>query len=146
MRSDDNHDLRKRTFMSRNTPRSSSFNPSGGVGGEGSGDLRKRRSLSPNSVTRTVKRAGGYNPGDPQGGSGDDLKKRRDISSSASNIMKAVKRSGGYSPRNLLGGEGGDDIKKRSSSTKSETFRKREGEMDPVDPFANEALGGADFE
>lgn len=102
------------------TPRSSSFNPSGGVGGEGRGDLRKRRSLSPNSVTKTVKRAGGYNPSYPQGGEGGS-------------------RGGGY-------GEGGygDNLKKRSSS-KGETFRKREGELDPVDPFAQVAKGDADL-
>ncbi|KAF9146021.1 hypothetical protein BGX30_005117 [Mortierella sp. GBA39] len=97
-RSDDHHYLRKRTFKSVGTPRSLSFNPSGGVGGESSGDLRKRRGLSPNSATRTVKRAGGYNPSDPQGGygeygSGGGYRKRRDPS--LSSITKTVKRDGG---------------------------------------------------
>ncbi|KAG0061185.1 hypothetical protein BGZ89_011674 [Linnemannia elongata] len=190
-RSDDKHDRKKRTFESVGTRRYPSFSPSGSFGSGVSGDLRKRHGHSPNSVTKIVKRAGGYNPSDPQGGYGgygsrseyrkrhyqgrgsitkpikrggkynpsdpqngygDDLKKRRDLSSSASNISRTFKRSGGYNPSNPQGGEGGvygdggygGDLKKRSS-TMSDTFRKREGGLDPVDPFANVAKSDADL-
>ncbi|OAQ32355.1 hypothetical protein K457DRAFT_16362 [Linnemannia elongata AG-77] len=115
-RSDDKHDRKKRTFESVGTRRSPSFSPSGSFGSGVSGDLKKRRELS----------------------------------SSASNISRTFKRSGGYNPSNPQGGEGGvygdggGDLKKRSS-TMSDTFRKREGGLDPVDPFANVAKGDADL-
>ncbi|KAG9065591.1 hypothetical protein KI688_001880 [Linnemannia hyalina] len=91
-RSDDHHYLRKRTFKSVGTPRSLLLDPSGGVGGEGSGDLGKRRDLSSsaNNISKIVKKSGGYKPSSPQdgesgghgeGGYGDDLKKRRSTKS-----------------------------------------------------------------
>lgn len=117
-RSDDKHDRKKRTFESVGTRRSPSFSPSESFGSGVSGDLKKRRDLSSSAsnISRTFKRSGGYNPSNPQGGEG-----------------------GGYGD----GGYGGD-LKKRSS-TMSDTFRKRGGELDPVDPFANVAKGDADL-
>ncbi|KAF9547440.1 hypothetical protein EC957_008450 [Mortierella hygrophila] len=153
-RSDDHHYLRKRTFKSLGTLISLLLNPNGGIGGEGNDNFnfRKRRDPSHNKFTKTVKRDSGYDSFNPQSGYGDDLKKRRNLSSSANNISKIVKRGGGYNPSSPQGGESGghgeggygNDLKKRSS-TKSDTFRKREGELDPVDPFANVAKGGADL-
>ncbi|KAF9138545.1 hypothetical protein BG015_002344 [Linnemannia schmuckeri] len=139
-----NYDFMKRTFKSvGGTIRGAPHNIGGE--GDGGGDLRKRHDPSSDSSTigRTVKRAGEYNPSDPQGGYG---------GSRTSNISRTVKRGGGYNPSDPQGGESGggygdggygDDLKKRSSIS-NDTFRKRGGGLEPVDPFEATANGDAD--
>jgi hypothetical protein len=112
-------------------------------------NLRKRCDPSPSSITtasRNVKR-GGYNPWDPQSGyegygSNGDIKKRSEPCGIKGSTSKLNKRNGGYDPKSPQDGNGGkndggygDDLKKRSSRSSSNSLRKREGKLDPVDPF-----------